>query len=248
MASHLKICQWIRHPHPWLHETHTQVGKWRGWGNEKVSEYRAQSVKSANEKKNLGEGNGDGNIYHSKARMLVLMLHLFFFFFLGSLLPRAMWLGGDGTFIWIQSKMLNYSALMSVILALSLVLYCLKAWKGRCTGMMGRGCAVLFRPLQAHPPSSARCSLPWRMSWRHCKVTSSFLPVDLDQWGVQGSEERGRGGQGIYSEAHFRSEILGCLFMISGNHSLSSSPRLKDDSIFYLNSSGYSLFLVSLYP
>ena len=121
MASHLKICQWIRHPHPWLQETHTQVGKWRGWGNEKVSEYRAQSVKSANEKKSLGEGNGDGNIYHSKARMLVLMLHLFFFFF-GSLLPRAIWLGGDGTFIWIQSKMLNYSALMSVILALSLVL------------------------------------------------------------------------------------------------------------------------------
>ena len=37
-------------------------------------------MKSANEKKNLGEGNGDGNIYHSKARMLVLMLHLFFFF------------------------------------------------------------------------------------------------------------------------------------------------------------------------
>ena len=55
-------------------------------------------MKSANEKKNLGEGNGDGNIYHSKARMFVLMLHLFFFF-LGSLLPRAMWLGGDGTFI-----------------------------------------------------------------------------------------------------------------------------------------------------
>lgn len=63
-----------------------------------MKKYRAQSVKSANEKKNLGEGNGDGNIYHSKARMLVLMLHLFFFF-LESLLPRAMWLGGDGTFI-----------------------------------------------------------------------------------------------------------------------------------------------------
>lgn len=46
-----------------------------------MKKYRAQSVKSANEKKNLGEGNGDGNIYHSKARMLVLMLHLFFFFF-----------------------------------------------------------------------------------------------------------------------------------------------------------------------
>lgn len=45
-----------------------------------MKKYRAQSVKSANEKKNLGEGNGDGNIYHSKARMLVLMLHLFFFF------------------------------------------------------------------------------------------------------------------------------------------------------------------------
>lgn len=63
-----------------------------------MKKYRAQSVKSANEKKNLGEGNGDGNIYHSKARMLVLMLHLFFFF-LESLLPRAMWLGGDETFI-----------------------------------------------------------------------------------------------------------------------------------------------------
>lgn len=55
-------------------------------------------MKSANKKKNLGEGNGDGNIYHSKAGMLVLMLCHFFFFF-GSLLPRATWLGGDGTFI-----------------------------------------------------------------------------------------------------------------------------------------------------
>lgn len=36
-------------------------------------------MKSANEKKNLGEGNGDGNINHSKAGMLVLMLRHFFF-------------------------------------------------------------------------------------------------------------------------------------------------------------------------
>ena len=36
-------------------------------------------MKSADEKKNLEEGNGYGDIYHSKARMLVLMLHHFVF-------------------------------------------------------------------------------------------------------------------------------------------------------------------------
>lgn len=48
-------------------------------------------MKSANKKKNLGEGNGDGNIYHSKAGMLVLMLcHFFFFLEVFCLEPRGL--------------------------------------------------------------------------------------------------------------------------------------------------------------
>lgn len=34
-------------------------------------------MKCANEKKNIGKGSGDGNIYHIKAKRLVLVLHYY---------------------------------------------------------------------------------------------------------------------------------------------------------------------------
>lgn len=124
-----------------------------------------------------------------------------------------------------------------------------KNWKGRCAGVLGRGCAVIFQgPLRTRPPSFCTAS-PCPGGWPADIVTGP-APSCLLVWTngefrkVRRELEEAR----VFIPKLILGQRRNYLFLSSGNDFLSLPSRLRGDNIFYLNSPGHSPFLVSLHP